>query len=143
MAHHTAIEFNTTRQPSVSDSQVAGTDNGVIVEQMPPRDLVVERPQAAAQLGEEQGLEVVILQHHTDVGSHFLGAVVEILHAVGENGGEEAVAHEELVILVQSGAGEALDVGHLVEGGEGGFTVEMSRGEEDFAYGHRHGGDSF
>ena len=50
---------------------------------------------------------------------------------------------DELVVLVQGGAGEALDVGHLVEGGESGFAVESRGGEEDFAYGHRHGGDSF
>jgi hypothetical protein len=34
-----------------------------------------------------------------------------------------------------------LDVGHLVEGGEGGFTVELGGGEEDFADGHGHGGE--
>jgi hypothetical protein len=34
-----------------------------------------------------------------------------------------------------------LDVGHLVEGGEGGFAVELGGGEEDFADGHGHGGE--
>jgi hypothetical protein len=34
-----------------------------------------------------------------------------------------------------------LDVGHLVEGGKGGFTVEFGGGEEDFADGHGHGGE--
>ena len=110
---------------------------------MLPRNLIVEGPQAPSQLGEEQGPQVVVLQHYADIGGQLLGAVVEILHTVGEDGGQEAVAHEQLVILVQGGAGEALDVGHLVEGGEGGFAVEMSGGEEDFAYGKGHGGDSF
>ena len=66
-----------------------------------PRHLIVEGPQTATRLGEEEGFEVIILQHHADIGSQLLGAVVEVLHTVGEYGGQEAVAYEQLVILVQ------------------------------------------
>ena len=143
VTHHAAVELDTARQPGVTDGQVTGAHHGVIVQEVLPRHLIVERPETAAQLGEEQCLEVLILQHHADVRGQLLGAVVEILHTVGENGGEEAVADKQLVILVQGGAGQSLDIGHLVERGESGFTVEFGGGEEDFADCHGHGGDSF
>ena len=93
VADYAAVPLHAAREPRVAQRQVAGLEHGVFVQQLAAGLLVVQRPEAAAQLRKEHGLEVFVFQYGGVPLLGLLLAVVAVLLEVWKYGIDLCPAH--------------------------------------------------
>ena len=80
------VPLHSPGEPGVADREVRGADPVALVQALPPRAAVLEAPQPPAEVEQEGGAQVLVLEHRGAVAHRGEGAAVGLLGAIGQRG---------------------------------------------------------
>lgn len=85
------VELDSAAEPRVAEREVARTEHRILVEQLASLVLVIERAESAAQSRYEFSADMVVFDDRGAIYRRVLGAVVAVLHEIGQHGRHIAV----------------------------------------------------
>ena len=93
MADDADVPLHAAGNPGVAQSQVAGLEDGVYMQQLPSRLLVIEGPEPSAQFRQEGSLQEFVLQDKCLEGMITAGPVIAVLDGVRQDGIHPSPSH--------------------------------------------------
>ena len=122
MAATADVPFDAAREPCIADGEILRLEDGIVRYQIAFCDFVEQLPQTAAELREEDGLEIVVFEHGGIERDVFKLCRVTVLHGIRQRVGITAVVYKQFVFFFEIGDLLARNV--AAEGGEDGFGLQ-------------------
>ena len=102
MADHTDVPLHAAADPGIPQGQVSGAENRIVGDKVLPINLIIQGPQATAQIGHKGGLQIIVFQYGCMKFNVVLSAIVAILHLIREDILQIAISHKQFIVLVQT-----------------------------------------
>ena len=116
------VPFDAAREPCVADGEILRLEDGIVRYQIALCDFVEQLPEAAAELREEDGFEVVVFENGGIERDVFEFRRVAVLHGIRKRIGITAVVDEQFVFFFEIRDLLAWNV--AAEGGKDGFGLQ-------------------
>ena len=127
MADDRGVPLHAAGKPRIAHGEIAGIQRFILIQQIPAGHLVHQRDQPPAELRQEPRAQKFVFQHDTAVAALRLLARVHILRPVWEHIAPEAVAEEDLVVLVEHGLRVLLHIGQPLQSRQTALLPEPDR----------------
>ena len=115
MADDRGVPLHAAGKPRIAHGKIAGVQRFVLIQQISAGRLVCQRDQPSAELRQKPRAQKFVFQHDAAIAALRLLARVHILRPVREHVAPEAVAEEDLVVLVEHGLCVLLHVGQSLQ----------------------------